>query len=33
MLCVGLTAGYFGTYSAGLLRWRRRLDKAVREIK
>jgi hypothetical protein len=23
MLCVGLTAGYFGYYSAGLLRWRR----------
>ena len=25
MLCVGLTAGYFGYYSAGLLRWRRRM--------
>ncbi|MFL6672181.1 MAG: hypothetical protein ACJ8LG_02680 [Massilia sp.] len=33
MLCVGLTCGYFGTYSAGLLRWRRRLDKAIREMK
>jgi hypothetical protein len=29
MLCVGLTAGYFGTYSAGLLRWRRALRKAI----
>ena len=25
MLCVGLTAGYFGCYSVGLLRWRRRM--------
>lgn len=25
MLCVGLTAGYFGWYSAGLLRWRRKM--------
>ncbi|NNG24806.1 hypothetical protein [Telluria aromaticivorans] len=25
MLCVGLTAGYFGYYSAGLLLWRRRM--------
>jgi hypothetical protein len=33
MLCVGITAGYFGTYSAGLMRWRRRLDKAIREMK
>jgi hypothetical protein len=33
MLCVGLTAGYFATYSAGLLRWRRRLDKAIRDMK
>ena len=29
MLCVGLTAGYFGTYSAGLLRWRRAQRKAI----
>lgn len=29
MLCVGLTAGYFGWFSAGLLRWRRQLRKAV----
>ena len=29
LLSVGLTAGYFGTYSAGLLRWRRKLRKAV----
>jgi hypothetical protein len=29
MLAVGLTAGYFGAYSAGLLRWRRRLKKAT----
>jgi hypothetical protein len=33
MLCVGLTGAYFGTYSAGLLRWRRRLEKAAREMK
>lgn len=33
MLCVGLTGGYFGTYSAGLLRWRRRLEKAAKEMK
>lgn len=25
LLCIGLTAGYFGCYSAGLLRWRRRM--------
>jgi hypothetical protein len=31
MLCVGLTAAYFGTYSAGLLRWRRQLEKAARD--
>jgi hypothetical protein len=31
MLAVGLTGGYFGTYSAGLLRWRRRLKKAAAE--
>jgi hypothetical protein len=30
MLCVGLTGAYFGTYSAGLLRWRRRLEKAAK---
>jgi hypothetical protein len=29
MLCVGLTAGYFGWYSAGLLQWRRRMRKAI----
>ncbi|CAN7595730.1 hypothetical protein [Massilia sp. LjRoot122] len=29
MLCVGLTAGYFEWYSAGLLQWRRKLRKAV----
>jgi hypothetical protein len=29
MLCVGLTAGYFGRYSAGLLLWRRKLRKAI----
>ena len=26
---LGLMAGYFGTYSAGLLKWRRKLRKAV----
>ena len=29
MLCVGLTAGYFGWFSAGLLQWRRKLRKAI----
>lgn len=29
MLCVGLTAGYFGWYSMGLLNWRRKLRKAI----
>jgi hypothetical protein len=29
MLCVGLTAGYFGWYSLGLLQWRRKLRKAM----
>ncbi len=29
MLSVGLTAGYFGRYSAGLLLWRRRVRKAI----
>jgi hypothetical protein len=29
MLCLGLAAGYFGTYSAGLLRWRLKLRKAI----
>ncbi|MCA1858206.1 hypothetical protein LE190_20050 [Massilia oculi] len=29
MLCVGLTAGYFAWYSAGLLQWRRGLRKAI----
>ncbi|WP_426103528.1 hypothetical protein [Massilia sp. TSP1-1-2] len=27
--CLGLMLGYFGTYSAGMLRWRWRLRKAV----
>ena len=27
--CLGLVAGYFGTYSAGLLRWRRKLRMAL----
>jgi hypothetical protein len=27
--CLGLMTGYFGTYSAGLLRWRWKLRKAV----
>lgn len=29
MPCLGLMAGYFGTYSAGLLRWRMKLRKQV----
>lgn len=29
MLCVGLTGGYFGAYSVGLLLWRRRLRQAI----
>lgn len=29
MLAVGVTGGYFGTYSAGLLRWRMKLKKAA----
>ena len=29
MLCVGLTAGYFGWYSGALLRWRRRVRQAI----
>lgn len=29
MLCVGLTAGYFGCYSAGLLRWRRQMRRQL----
>jgi hypothetical protein len=29
MLVVGLTGGYFGTYSAGLWRWRLKLKKAA----
>jgi hypothetical protein len=33
MWCVGLTGGYFCTYSAGLMLWRRRLDKTIREMK
>jgi len=31
MLCVGVTAGYFGCYSAGLLRWRRALRKEIEQ--
>jgi hypothetical protein len=31
MWCVGLVGAYFGVYSAGLLRWRWRLDKAIRK--
>jgi hypothetical protein len=31
MLCVGITAGYFGWYSAGLLRWRRRVRKEIEQ--
>ena len=29
MVAVGLTGGYFGTFSAGLLRWRLKLKKAA----
>ena len=29
LLALGLTAGYFGSYSVGLLLWRRRLKKAI----
>ena len=29
MLCVGLTAGYFGWFSAGLLQWRRKMRKEI----
>lgn len=29
MLCVGLTAGYFGWYSVGLMRWRRKMRAQV----
>lgn len=32
MLCVGITAGYFGYYSAALLRWRRRARKAIDQV-
>lgn len=31
MLCIGLTAGYFGCYSAGLLRWRRKLRRQLQQ--
>ena len=31
MLIVGITAGYFATYSAALLRWRMKLKKALLE--
>jgi hypothetical protein len=29
LLAVGVTGGYFGTYSAGLLRWRMKMKKAA----
>jgi hypothetical protein len=29
MFCVGLTGAYFATFSAGLMRWRQRLRKAI----
>ncbi len=29
LLALGLVAGYFGTYSGGLILWRRRLQKAI----
>jgi hypothetical protein len=29
MFCVGMTAAYFATFSASLMRWRQRLRKAV----
>ena len=29
MLCLGLTAAYFGTYSVGLLLWRRKLRQSI----
>jgi hypothetical protein len=31
MMAVGLTGGYFGTFSAGLLRWRMKLKKAAQQ--
>ena len=31
LLAIGLTGGYFGTYSAGLIRWRRSLTRAIRK--
>lgn len=31
MLAVGVTGGYFGTFSAGVLRWRLKLKKAAAE--
>jgi hypothetical protein len=31
MLCVGLTGGYFGAYSVGLLLWRRKLRQAIEQ--
>ena len=31
MLCVGLTGGYFATYSIGLLLWRRKLRLAIEQ--
>jgi hypothetical protein len=33
MWCAGLTGGYFCTYSVGLMRWRQRLGKAIRDMK
>jgi len=32
MFCLGLTAAYFATFSASLMRWRQRLRKAVDNI-
>ena len=32
LLAVGVTGGYFGTFSAGLLRWRGKLKKAARQV-
>jgi hypothetical protein len=32
MFCVGLTGAYFATFSAGLMRWRQRLRKAVENM-
>jgi hypothetical protein len=32
MFCVGLTGAYFATFSAGLMRWRQRMRKAVEKV-